>query len=222
MTPRRVLLFSLIPLLASCQMFQSSAPTPQRTSERFQGEVARIDGQLLFRPCGEQRRFLIVDEGASGFEQDAQGLGADLGARLFADLRGQLGSSTVRGVDGQLTLDRLYRLQGEGHGCEDLNFRRQLLRASGHEPGWTLSINNQGMLLERPGQPAQALPYLEETLPEGGTNFSSEANTQRIELWVAPQRCVDSASGTVSHLSAQLRLDGEVLRGCAYHGGARP
>ncbi len=222
MTPRRVLLFSLIPLLASCQMFQSSAPAPKRAADRLQGEVALVDGQLLFRPCGEQRRFLIIDEGASGFEQDARGLGADHGASLFADLRGNLGSSEVRGVDGQLSLDRLYRLQGEGHGCEDPNFKRQLLRASGHEPGWTLSINNQGMLLERPGQPAQALPYLEETLPEGGTNFSSEANAQRIELWVAPQRCVDSASGTVSHLSAQLRLDDQVLRGCAYHGGARP
>jgi putative lipoprotein len=28
-------------------------------------------------------------------------------------------------------------------------------------------------------------------------------------------------SGSVQHLSAELRLNGEVLRGCAYLGGAR-
>ncbi len=48
------------------------------------------------------------------------------------------------------------------------------------------------------------------------------ANRQRLQLWVTPQRCQDSASGAVTHLSAQLRLDdGKVLRGCAYYGGAR-
>ncbi len=65
------------------------------------------------------------------------------------------------------------------------------------------------------------LPYLEEQLPEGRLNFSSEANGRRLELWVAPQLCVDGMSGAVSHLSAELRLDGQVRRGCAHFGGAR-
>jgi putative lipoprotein len=77
------------------------------------------------------------------------------------------------------------------------------------------------LLLERPDQQALALPYLEEQLPGGQTNFSTEANDQRLELWVAPQRCLDSATGAVNHLTAELRLDGQTLRGCAYCGGAR-
>jgi len=32
---------------------------------------------------------------------------------------------------------------------------------------------------------------------------------------------VDDASGAVSHLTAELRLGDDVLRGCAYYGGAR-
>jgi len=71
----------------------------------------------------------------------------------------------------------------------------------------------------RPAAPG--LPYLEEQLPEGRFNLSSEANGQRLELWLAPQRCVDSMSGAVQHLSAELRLNGEVQRGCASFGGAR-
>ncbi len=76
-------------------------------------------------------------------------------------------------------------------------------------------------MLEQLGQEPVALPYMEEQLPDGRFNLTSEANGKRIELWVAPQRCVDSMSGSVQHLSAELRLDGKPLRGCAYFGGSR-
>ena len=66
-----------------------------------------------------------------------------------------------------------------------------------------------------------ALPYLEEQMPNGSLNLSSEANGQRLELWLTPEHCVDSMSGAVQHLSAELRLNGSVLRGCASYGGAR-
>ena len=58
-------------------------------------------------------------------------------------------------------------------------------------------------------------------LTHGSFSLSSEANGQRLELWLAPQRCVDSMSGSVQHLSAELRLNGSVQRGCASFGGAR-
>ncbi|MNR47676.1 hypothetical protein D3C85_1668070 [compost metagenome] len=77
------------------------------------------------------------------------------------------------------------------------------------------------MVLERVGQPSLAVPYLEEQLPDGRFSLSTEANGQKVELWVAPQRCVDSATGSVQHLSAELRVDGKTLRGCAYYGGSR-
>jgi putative lipoprotein len=76
-------------------------------------------------------------------------------------------------------------------------------------------------VLERDGQPALAVPYLEEQLGDGRFDLSTEANGQKVELWVAPQRCVDSVSGSVQHMSAELRVNGAVQRGCAYFGGAR-
>lgn len=218
----RPLLFALLPLLASCQYFSTqSAIQPLPRGERFQGELAQADGQWLFRPCSEQRQFLVTDSAASELLTEASALRDDGGATLFADLRGRLSASKEAGNDGQLEVSRVYRIQHEGHSCADANFKRLILRASGNEPGWSLSINNQGMLLEQPDRAPLALPYLEERLPEGRFNFSSDANQQHVELWVAPQRCIDSASGAVSHLSAELRLDNRTLRGCAYYGGAR-
>lgn len=212
---------ALVPLLASCQVFTPQpAPTSAATT-RLQGELSLQDGQLLLRPCQEQRRFVIGDDGSTGISREAAGLLSDGASSLFVDLRGQLSATPEAGLDGKFVPSQVYRLQAEGPGCEDLNFKRSSLRASGQEPGWSVLVSNRGLVLDRPGQEPLALPYLEEQLPEGRFNLSSEANGERLELWVAPLRCVDSMSGTVQHLSAELRLNGKVLRGCASFGGAR-
>ncbi|BAN47344.1 COG3650 family protein [Metapseudomonas resinovorans] len=217
----RPLLFSLLPLFGACQMFAESAPSPTANLVRLQGLLSVDAGQVMFSPCGEKRRFALVDGGATGLLPEAANLSADGPGPLFADIRAAMGATTVPGADGQLDVRTLYRLQREGHGCDDLNFKRLLLRASGNEPGWHVSVSAKGLILDRPGEPSLALPYMEEQLPDGRFNLSSEANGQRLELWVAPQRCVDSMSGAVQHLSAELRLDGKIQRGCASFGGAR-
>ncbi|MDM8349232.1 hypothetical protein P8H27_10010 [Pseudomonas sp. sp1636] len=217
----RTLLFALLPLFASCQVFSEKPQADSAKHIRLQGELSLDAGQLLLRPCQEQRHFVIGEDGAADLMRDASELLAAGPGPLFVDLRGQLAASPRAGVDGQLTLGRVYRLQREGQGCADLNFKRTLLHASGQEPSWSVAVSSQGLILNRPGQQPLALPYLEEQLPEGRLNLSSEANGQRLQLWAAPQRCVDSMSGALQHLSAELRLNGAVMRGCAYFGGAR-
>jgi len=219
MSPARSLLFALVPLFAGCQVFKQ--PEPPAPMQRLQGELSSGSGGLQFRPCGEQRRFSISNDGSTAIVREAAQLLADGPGPLFADISGQLGASTVTGTDGQLQLSEVYRIQREGPGCNEPGFQRLLLRANGHEPDWSLSVTGKGLALLRPGQPALALPYLEEALPDGRFSLSSEANGQRLDLWVAPQRCTDSMSGTVQHLSAELRLDGQIYRGCASFGGAR-
>lgn len=219
MTSSRPLLIALLLSLAGCQSFFAERPPAKAATERLQGEVRQVDGQLQLQSCQGQRTLKLLSQD-SGLQDDAQVLLIDDQDALFADLRGTLSQAEPDGT-GQLALTRIYRLQREGHGCGEENFKQMILRASGHEPGWMLTVTTRGMLLVRPGQSPIALPYLEEQLPGGQLSFTSEANQQRLDLWVAPQRCVDSASGTVSHLTAELRLDGQTLRGCAYYGGAR-
>ncbi|MDX5373294.1 MAG: hypothetical protein LPK18_12770 [Pseudomonadaceae bacterium] len=218
----RFLLFALLPLFAGCQLFSVYQAEPAALpQQRLQGELRQEQGQLLLRPCGEQRQLAVVNDGSSEITREAGMLLADGNARLFVDLLGTLGSSKQAGLDGEIRPSLVYRLQGEGPGCNEPGFDRLLLRANGHEPDWSLGVGEPGLVLLRPGQPPLALPYLEERLPEGRINLSSEANGQRLELWLAPQRCVDSMSGAIQHLSAELRLNGEVQRGCASFGGAR-
>ncbi|QLF92169.1 hypothetical protein HW090_02690 [Pseudomonas sp. ABC1] len=216
----RPLLFLLFPLLGACQSLFTTEPSAPAL-ERLQGEVRRDAGNLLLSTCKGDQTLQVLDQGDSGFNDDAAALFADGASRLFVDLGGvKLGKASA---DGQPRLDvrKVYRLQNEGHGCDDPQLATLALRASGNEPFWTVSISPRGLLLERPDQPPLALPYLEEQLPQGQINFSSEANQQRLELWVAPQRCVDSASGAVSHLSAVLSIDGKRQNGCGYFGALR-
>jgi putative lipoprotein len=222
MIPRRLVMLALLPLFAGCQSLSlpwAGDTPPQRPTERLQGELSRVDGNLQLRTCLGQRQLQVVDPSASGIREDAQLLLAGGAGPLFGDLRGSL-VTTASGTE-QLEVSRVYRLQSEGRGCAEADFRELLLRASGNEPGWSVRVTGHGMLLERTGEPPLALPYLEEQLPGGQASFSSEADLQRIELWVAPQYCVDSASGAVSHLGAELRVNGQKHKGCAYFGGAR-
>ncbi|WP_312514134.1 COG3650 family protein [Stutzerimonas nitrititolerans] len=212
------LLLLLIPLFAGCQSLGWKDEAPQRPTERLQGQLTVIDGQLAFRSCQGERRLRLVDSIDSGLLDDALALGSDTGTPLFTDVRGVL---QRQNNEDRMELTRLYRVQAEGHGCDAQGFRQLLLAAHGNEPGWSLRVTREGMLLERMDHSPLALPYLEEQLPGGQTHFSSEANGQQIGLWVAPQRCVDDASGAVSHLTAELRLGDGVFRGCAYYGGAR-
>ncbi len=210
-----------LPLFAGCQFFGGPAsPPPSDKGVRLQGTLTHQADAWVFTPCQEQRRFVVREGSETTLGQDAGPL-ADAGAPLFADLRGTLAASRMEGLDGELKLSRVYRLQREGKGCDDPNFPRLLLHADGHQPDWSVSVGKQGLMLERSGEPAQALPYMEEQLPDGRFNLSSEANGARVELWIAPQRCVDRPSGSVRYLQAELRVNGERLRGCGYFGAAR-
>lgn len=216
----RTIALVLIPLLAACSFKGGSSEAPAE-QVRLQGEINEVNGQLLFRPCQEQRQFQVIDAGALHLLHEVQALQAESGQPLFSDLKGTLSASADPSHDGQLAVSRLLRLQNEGHGCNDVNFNRLSIRASGNEPDWSLSINPRGLLLERPGEQPLALPYMEEQLPDGRIGFSSSANGVQLELWLNPARCIDSMSGSVQPLQADLNINGQHERGCAYFGGAR-
>lgn len=217
---RTAALLTLFPLLGACQMLGlgTSQPLPNAGLTRMQGALVGEAGQLLFQPCGEHRRFAVSDVGNTGVLQEAAALAVKPGT-LFVDLRGSFDASKTGGMDGTLKLARLYRIERSNAACSDPNFKLQTVHASGHAPEWELKVSGNGMVLNRAGEPPLALPYLEEQLPDGRLNLSSAANDQHIDVWLAPQRCVDGAS--VQFLSAEIRINGQAQRGCGYFAGAR-
>ena len=217
---RTLVLFALLPVFAACQLFESEPAKPSTVGlTRMQGELTAVDGKLLFQPCGDQRSYVVNDTGGTSVLQEAASLAGQQGI-LFADLRGKF-SGVASGTQGQVELQQLYRVERSTSACDDPDFKRMILRANGHKPAWALNVTNKGMVLQREGQPPLPVPYVEEQLGDGRFNLTTEANGQKIELWVAPQRCIDSVSGSLQHMSAELRINGQVQRGCAAFGGSR-
>ena len=211
---RSLVLVALLPLFAACQLFDGQRESASHVGQtRMQGQLTAVDGKLVFQSCGEQRQYVVNDIGGTSILQEAATL-ADEQGKLFADVRGKIAGD-------RLDLTQLYRVERSGTACDDANFKLLILRAAGHGPEWNVKVSGKGMVIDRDGQPPLAVPYVEEQLGDGRFNLSSEANNQRIELWVAPQRCVDSKTGSVQHMSAELRIDGQVQRGCGYFGGSR-
>ncbi len=215
---RSLVLVTLLPLFAACQLFDGQRESASHVGQtRLQGQLTAADGKLLFQPCGEQRSYVVNDTGGTSVLQEAATL-ADAQGKLFADVRGRVVSS---GNESRIDLAQLYRVERSGAACDDPNFKQLILRAAGHGPEWNVKVSGKGMIIDRAGQAPLAVPYVEEQLGDGRFNLSTEINNQHIELWVAPQRCVDSSTGSVQHMSAELRIDGQVQRGCGYFGGSR-
>ncbi|WP_460097991.1 COG3650 family protein [Pseudomonas sp. H3_C08] len=211
---RSLVVIALLPLFAACQLLDGQRESTSHVGQtRMQGQLTAADGKLVFQPCQEQRQLVVNDIGGTSILQEAATL-ADEQGKLFADVRGKFAGD-------RLDLTQLYRVERSGTACDDPNFKQLILRAAGHGPEWNVKVSGKGMVIDRAGQPPLAVPYVEEQLGDGRFNLSSEANNQRIELWVAPQRCVDSSTGSVQHMSAELRIDGQVQRGCGYFGGSR-
>jgi putative lipoprotein len=211
---RSLAVVALLPLFAACQLFDGQRESASHVGQtRMQGQLTAADGKLVFQPCQDQRQLIVNDIGGTSILQQAATL-ADEQGKLFADVRGKVAGD-------RLDLTQLYRVERSGTACDDPNFKLLILRAAGHGPEWNVKVSGKGMVIDRDGQPPLAVPYVEEQLGDGRFNLSSEANNQRIELWVAPQRCVDSSTGSVQHMSAELRIDGQVQRGCGYFGGSR-
>ncbi|UFQ01501.1 COG3650 family protein [Pseudomonas fitomaticsae] len=211
---RSLIVVAPLPLFAACQLFDGARESASHVDQtRMQGQLTAADGKLVFQACGEQRQYVVNDIGGTSVLQEAATL-ADQQGKLFADVRGKI-------TGDRLDLTQLYRVERSGTACDDPNFKQLILRAAGHGPEWNVKVSGKGLVIDREGQPPLAVPYVEEQLGDGRFNLSSEANNQRIELWVAPQRCVDSSTGSVQHMNAELRIDGKVQRGCGYFGGSR-
>lgn len=211
---RSLVVVALLPLFAACQLFDGQRESASHVGQtRMQGQLTAADGKLVFQPCQDQRQLVVNDIAGTSILQEAATL-ADEQGNLFADVRGKVAGD-------RLDLTQLYRVERSGTACDDPNFKLLILRAAGHGPEWNVKVSGKGMVIDREGQPPLAVPYIEDQLGDGRFNLSSEANNQRIELWVAPQRCVDSSTGSVQHMSAELRIDGQVQRGCGYFGGSR-
>lgn len=135
---------------------------------------------------------------------------------IFVDVLGQ-----VQDAGGEPWLDALEvrRAAFEGWGCRR-DESSAVLRASGTEPFWSLSVEREGATWSTP-EAVETLvhdgPY---TMTRGG--WALEARTAsaepRLQAEFYAQGCQDPMSGAYSHLTVLVTLGDVRYRGCGYFG----
>ena len=212
---RTLSLLTLTASLSACQFYSSMTDTSSsQVSTRMQGNITHSEGQWLFQPCGTQHSYIV--NSSTELNQELIPMITEAPQGVFADLSGQLDATQQR-----FTPTQRYRLQIEGPACNDPDLARLQLRASGNEPFWSILQTPRGLIFNQMNQASIALPYIEEELGNGRFYISSEANEQNLKLWITPKQCIDSMSGTIYHLQAQVQWNQETLTGCATFGGLR-
>ena len=209
--PRILTLALLVPALSACQSLKPSTNTA--TDTRLQGSITQENNQWRFQSCDASKNYSLqlpnsITEQLNRLHDDSSGV-------LFADIKGKISSPNT------FTVSQLYRAQAGGYGCNDSNFQLLLLKANGNEPFWSILQTPKGLILNRPGETPLALPYIEEQLPDGRYYVSTQANQQKLQLWITPKTCTDSMSGALYHLSAQLQWNQQRFNGCAAFGAQR-
>lgn len=212
---RTLSLLTLIASLSACQLYSSMSHTSSsQISTRMQGNLTHSAGQWLFQTCDMQQSYIV--DTSTELNQELIPMLAEAPQEIFADISAYIDTTTQHLIPTQR-----YRLQIEGPACNDPDLARLQLRASGNEPFWSILQTPRGLIFNQIDQASIALPYIEEELGNGRFYISSEANEQNLKLWITPKQCIDSMSGTIYHLQAQLQWNQETLTGCATFGGLR-
>lgn len=194
-------------LLSGCQLLNTQSNPV--TSERLQGQLRQIDNDWQLTPCNSSTALQV--EFSAQWTEALQQCTQEQSPSCFADLEVEPGPTPA-------PVTHVHRIQIEGHSCNDAEFAHLHIRASGNEPFWNIRLNDQGLVLQQPGQPTLALPYIQEQLGNGLQYISSQVDHQTLQLWISEQPCTDSMSGAWHALSARLDWQGQTLHGCAYYG----
>lgn len=208
-------------LLVACQSTEIKSPLDRATTQ-LRAVLTKEHGQWMAMSCTNDthEQLRLLDD--SSFASDADTLmNRSSKSTLFIDVMGVRSNRSNAGELDSFSVKKLNRLTTDiNRGCREDDYNRVVIRAIGKNPLWITSIAPKGLVLERINQSPLVLPYVDERLPDGQMNFATEANGQKIQLWVAPERCIDEETGDVYSMRAILTINYQTLQGCGYLGKA--
>lgn len=208
-------------MLVACQ-HNDIKPKVDRGSTQLRAVITKQNGQWIATDCigSSHARFELVD--TINLTPDIDSLIKKAPKdQLFIDVIGTVNKQPDTSNMGDFTVKQLNRLTIDPNkGCQEDDYNRVVVRAIGKNPLWVTSIAPKGLVLERVNQSPLVLPYVDERLPDGQMNFATEANGQKIQLWAAPERCIDDETGDIYSMRTILTINYQTQQGCGYLGKA--
>ena len=187
------------------------------------GVVTLAPDRSSFRPCGEQKELLMVDQTDGVLKREFAGEkdadGADRGLKLYIEAYGEraIDQPAPEGFAGTFMLEEaLYAApDGQTHGC-DSPPQDYTVAARGNEPFWSVQVTEAALLWRQPEEPKEisiAAPQTQNS--EGAVSYVAASADHKIELLIEAQGCRDDMSGEYFAYSARATLDGKKYAGCA-------
>ena len=198
-------------------------------SEHFAEALERIFGYLVwgheihsFTNCSGDREGWVID---SVDEHSLKDLYAEFATGpyepVFVDVEarwlGQQSGGFGEQFDDTIEITGVYRVEREGWGCR-LDVDDAIFVASGNEPSWRLELRPDGATLSSINLPAPLAWEGDGALGEQQWEFDGK---QRLAVAFREGPCRDTMSGSLFSHAAEVRLDEEVLKGCAVPGRRR-
>jgi putative lipoprotein len=186
------------------------------------GTVALNADTRVLRLCGQSEDLWLVQQDDQAFDDTYAKLAGEPGTLLFVELRGERVASPQGTVipasfkQAFIVEELLYAgVPSEGGGCAAPAPAYRAL-ARGNEPFWSVEIDREQMLLRQPDEPAPSKYSVQETQDaEGSVTYRGASGDKALEITVTNNPCSDSMSGEYFAYTADLNLQGRVLRGCA-------
>lgn len=205
----------------------TSEPSAESGLAIKRGIVTVSADRSAFRPCGEQRDLLMVDQTDGvltrefGGEKDADG--DDVPMKLYIEAYGEraVDKPAPEGFAGTFMLEEaLYAApDGQTRGC-DSPPQDYIVATRGNEPFWSAEVTEAALLWRQPDEPKEisiAAPQTQDA--EGAVSYVAANDDHKIELFIDAQGCRDDMSGEYFAYAARATLDGKKYNGCARIGG---
>lgn len=205
---------------------EASAPSepPAESGLAIKRGIATLaPDRSTFRPCGEQKDLLLVDQTDGVLKREFAGekasSDADQGLKLYIEAYGEraIDQPAPEGFAGTFLLEEaLYAAQdGQTRGC-DSPPQDYIVAARGNEPFWGAEVTEAALLWRQPEDPKEisiAAPQPQDS--EGAVSYVAANAEHKIELLIEAQACRDDMSGEYFAYSARAMLDGKKYAGCA-------
>ncbi len=205
----------LLPLLAAFILPMAAVavePAPAVSEEKIaKGLLLQHEGRKIFSPC-RHRSYYKLEDVSPNADVSAQlvKLGLVDGKNLYVEFLSVIEQD-------QLQAKHINLARAEAR-CHEAGGPDEIWRAAGQAnqgSAWQLVVAADELLLTRPGKPELKLAY--KSHQEGSGAVVLTTSDKPEAAWrIQRQYCQDQASGTLYGWQAELTVDGEVLKGCAW------
>lgn len=198
-----LLLGGIVP--AAAQTPGDSAPAVDKIAK---GLLMKHGERLIFAPCRD-RSYVNVEDVSPNTAVTASlkefGLGE--GKNLYVEFMGKLDG-------GRLAVSAINLARREAR-CWQAGGPDEAWRAVGQPPGWTLVAGGGQLRLSRDGQADLSAAYSEIRNADGVAQIVT-GGAEKGDWRFRRQACVDQKAGILFGWQAELKVDGQLLRGCAW------